>query len=68
MCTSSHSKKTYDAGIIFGGGSERFAHFSAKYLIEIGSMGEISHSKMCKQMILLKFLAKNSFFQSVLAE
>ena len=35
-----------DARIIFGGDSERFAHFSAKYLIEIGLMGEISCIKM----------------------
>ena len=28
------------------GDSERFAHFSAKNLIEIGLMGEKSHSKM----------------------
>ena len=33
-------------GIIFGGDSERFAHFSAKILIEFGLMGEKSHSKM----------------------
>ena len=32
-------------GIIFGGDSERFAHFSAKNLIEIGEMGEKSHRK-----------------------
>ena len=30
------------AGIIFWGDSERFAHFSAKNLIEIGLMGEQS--------------------------
>ena len=36
-----------DAGIIFSGDSERFAHFSAKNLIEIGLMGEKSHSKIC---------------------
>ena len=35
-----------DAGIIFGGDSERFAHFYAKNLIEIGLMGEKSHRKM----------------------
>ena len=29
-----------------GGDCERFAHFSAKNLIEIGLMGEKSHSKM----------------------
>ena len=34
------------AGIIFRGDSERFAHFSAKNLIEFGMMGEKSHSKM----------------------
>ena len=36
------------AGIILGGYtcSERFAHFSAKNLIEIGLTGEKSHSKM----------------------
>ena len=28
------------AGIIFGGDSERFAHFSAKNIIEFGLMGE----------------------------
>ena len=33
-------------GLFSGGDSERFAHFSAKYLIEIGLMGEISRSKM----------------------
>ena len=33
-------------GIILGGDSERFAHFSGKNLIEIGSIGEISH-KIC---------------------
>ena len=37
---------THNAGIIFGGDSERFAHFSAKNLIEFGMMGEKSHSKM----------------------
>ena len=35
-----------NAGIILGGDSERFAHFFAKNLIEIGLMGEHSHSKM----------------------
>ena len=33
-------------GIIFGGDSERFAHFLAKNLIEFGMMGEKSHNKM----------------------
>ena len=32
--------------IFFGEDSERFAHFSAKNIIEIGLMGEISHNKM----------------------
>ena len=35
-----------NAGIILGGDIERFAHFSAKNLIEIGQMGEKSHSKI----------------------
>ena len=34
------------SGIIFGVDSERFAHFSAKNLIEFGLMGEKSQSKM----------------------
>ena len=34
------------AGIIFGGDSERFAHFSAKNLIVIGLMGKKSNRKM----------------------
>ena len=34
------------SGIIYGGDSERFAHYSAKNLNEIGLMGEKSHSKM----------------------
>ena len=36
------SRATVTAGIIFGGDSERFAHFSAKNLIVIGLMGEKS--------------------------
>ena len=34
------------SGIILGEDSERFAHFSAKNLIEIGLMGEKSNRKM----------------------
>ena len=36
---------TPSTGIIFWG-DERFAHFSAKSLIEFGLMGEKSHSNM----------------------
>ena len=36
--------------IIFGGDGERFAHFSAKNLIEFGLMVEKSHSKMQKNV------------------
>ena len=34
------------AGFIFGRDIERFAHFTAKNLNEIGLIGEKSHSKM----------------------
>ena len=44
----------------FWGGSERYAHFSVKNLIEIGLTGEKSHKNVFKQRILLKILAKNS--------
>ena len=37
---------TISTGIIFGGDCERFAHCSAKNLIELGLMGENFHSKM----------------------
>ena len=43
MC-GQHVSHTF-SGIIFGGDSERFAHFVAKNLIEFGMMGK-SHSKM----------------------
>ena len=33
-------------GIIFGGDSERFAHFSVKNLIDIGLMGEKYNRKI----------------------
>ena len=47
---------------------ERFAHFSAKNLIEFGLMGEKSQQKVIKCRILLRFLTKISSFSSVLAE
>ena len=59
-----------DAEIIFGGDSERVAHFSAKNLIEFGLMGEKSHStvpwfnrklkRMCRRKARLYKHAKKS--------
>ena len=44
------------SGIIFGHDIERFAHLSAKYLVEIGLMGE-------KSLILLLRILLKSFLQ-----
>ena len=51
------------------GDSERFAHFSVKNLIEIGLMGEKSHSKKyLSKGFSLKFPLKIHNFSSFLAE
>ena len=45
------------AGIIFGGDIERFAHFSAKNLIEISLLGENLVAKSNLAKCLLNFLS-----------